>query len=357
LGPVTTSESKLKHLVPRLQEALVEHLGHDGGKRILSLAVERVLSRPYSMVIIWRLKTQDDLERIVSKTVVHHPENLAITDRANQAIVEYEILLALSRRFQQVEKCSVPRPLAIIPELETYIMEFVDAGNLADDLRYARYLAAREGFDCLAEHYYHCGCWLRHFQEFTGIRRAGPEVLDAAVDRCADRLRLIEQAGDRHWPAGLGERIMTFLHEQQACLSGEEVLVTGRHGDFGPWNILVGSNGITVVDFLGYREDTIAIDLLSMLVLLENECHCLTSSGKRLAAVRDRFLEGFGPVPPVQRPVLLICESLHRICTVWGCISQGRDDIRRRIERGRSLQHNRDWLSQLGKRKLLWPAD
>ena len=306
-------------------------------------------------MIFWLVKTQRGLERVVSKTVVSHPENLAITESTNQAVIEYEILDALFNRFREVEKCSVPRPLVVIPELETYVMEFVDAAVLAGELRYARYFAAREGFDRLGEHYYHCGRWLRHFQEFTGSRRAGPQILDTVSERCADRLRLIEQAGDPRWPVALGRRITQFLREQQACLSGEEVLVAGRHGDFGPWNVLVGPNGVTVLDFLGYQEDVVAIDLLSMLVLLENERRCLTASGARLAAVRDRFLEGFGPLPAVQRPVLFICESFHRISTVWGCISQPGDDMHRRIERGRSLKDNRDWLIQLGKRKLLWP--
>ena len=360
------AQLNLDQLVPHLQEALFEHLGHGAGKQILSLTMERVLSRPYSTVIFWRVKTERDVARVVSKTVARHPENSAITERANQAVIEYEILDSLSCRFREIEKCSVPRPLVVIPELETYVMEFVEGTVLAEELGYARHFAAREGFHRLGEHYYHCGRWLRHFQEFTGIRSAGPQVLDTALEHCADRLRLIERAADPRWPVGLGEKIVKFLREQQTCLSGEDIPVAGRHGDFGPWNVLVGSNGVTVLDFLGYQEDPVALDLIGMLVLLENERRCLAASRARLEAVRDRFLDGFGPVPAVPRPVLLICESLHRIYTVWRCLSQAGNSIRRRIKRGRSFKYNRDWLSQLTasaveasarQPKLLWPAD
>ena len=37
---------------------------------------------------------------------------------------------------------------------------------------------------------------------------------------------------------------------------------TGNHTDFGPWNTLVGSEGVTVIDFFGSREGPIPLEYL-----------------------------------------------------------------------------------------------
>jgi tRNA A-37 threonylcarbamoyl transferase component Bud32 len=348
---------ELKDLLPMLRDSLAEWLQQEERETLRTLDVVRILRRPYSSVVFLRADTQKGSRQFVAKTIALHPENRGITDRANQAVVEYEILRALWPQFSAVERCGVPRPLAVLPEVQTYVMEYVEGRLLSDELRHARRLSSRSGFDRLCDSYYECGRWLRLFQEFTGSRRVAPDALDGILERCAVRLRAISETKDSGWPPGLSQEVTAFLAEQRAALAGEEILVAGRHGDFGPWNVLAGSSGITVIDFLGYEEEPVALDILSMLIVLENERRCLSASPRRVDTLEHRFLEGFGTLPQVQRPVYLICETLLRISNIWGCISQPVAGIRRRIENHARLKANRQWLQKLGRNRALWPED
>jgi hypothetical protein len=245
----------------------------------------------------------------------------------------------------------------VLPEVQTYVMEYVEGRLLSDELRHTRRLSSRSGFDRLCDSYYECGRWLRLFQEFTGSRRVAPDALDGILERSAVRLRAISETKDSGWPPGLNEEVTAFLSEQRASLAGEKILVAGRHGDFGPWNVLAGPDGITVIDFLGYEEEPVALDILSMLMVLENERRCLSASPRRVNILGYRFLEGFGTLPQVQRPVHLICETLLRISNVWGCLSRPVAGIRRRIENYARLKANRQWLQRLGRNRALLPED
>jgi hypothetical protein len=290
------------------------------------------------------------------KTTVHHPINKAIIDRENQAVVEYNILKHVYARFQQVENCSVPRPLIVVPDIETYVMDFVEGRRLLEEHRYARYFSSRKGFDSLRRYYFYCGKWLKHFQEFTGIRTAASEALVRLLERCDHRLGLIEESQDPRCPPGLRGIVMQFLDQQLLQLSGEQVTISGRHGDFGPWNILVGSSGITVLDFFGYAVDPIPVDVLKMLISFEYRKRSLACSARRFRAIRESFLDGFGLLPAIPEPVLMICETMHRVCSVWGCLSNSGGAYDRRLETWLNLKFNLKWLSDIRRRKSLWPA-
>jgi tRNA A-37 threonylcarbamoyl transferase component Bud32 len=346
-----------RDLLPLLREGITEWLQQEERETLRTLDIVRILRRPYSSVAFLRVGTQKGSRQLVAKTIALHPENRGITDRANQAVVEYEILRALWPQFRTVERCGVPRPLAVLPEAQTYVMEYVEGRLLSDELRHARRLSSRSGFARLCDSYFECGRWLSLFQGFTGSRRVTPEALDGMLGRCAGRLRAISEAKDSRWRPGLEKEVMAFLADQRAALADENILVTGRHGDFGPWNVLTGSEGITVIDFLGYEEEPVALDILSMLMVLENERHCLSASPTRIGILERRFLQGFGTLPQVQRPVYLICETLLRISTVWGCMSRPVAGFRRRIENYARLKANRQWLERLGGSSALWPEN
>jgi hypothetical protein len=355
--PLMCESRDLKDLLPLLREGISEWLQQEEDETLRTLDIVRIVRRPYSSVIFLRAGTQKGNRQLVAKSIAIHPENRGITDRANQSVVEYEILRALWPQFSRVERCGVPRPVSVLPELLTYVMEYVEGRLLSDQLRHARRLPSRSGFARLCESYGECGRWLSLFQGFTGSRRVSPEALDGILGRCAERLRTISEVKDPRWPPALEEEVMAFLAEQRAALVGETILVAGRHGDFGPWNVLAHPEGITVIDFLGYEEEPVALDILSMLMVLENERHCLSASPTRIDILERQFLEGFGILPQLQRPVRLICETLLRISSVCGCMTRPVAGIRRRIENSARLKANRQWLQGLGRERTLWPEE
>jgi len=353
---MVSSNFDLERVIGQVRNTLAEYYSREEKEELEQLDVLRILPRAFSTVVFLRARTSSSEHQLVMKTTRHHPHNKAITEKKNQAVVEFDILRYLYPLFQRLEGCSVPRPIVVVPDMESYVMDFVEGHFLLEEHRHARYFSSRKGFDMLLQHYFYCGKWLRHFQEFTGVRTAGPEALAGILQRCEHRLRLIEESGDSRCPKGLRLTVTVLLDKQLSQLSGKAVLISGRHSDFGPWNILVGPRGITVLDFLGYQDDPIAVDLLKMLMNFENQKRYLANSVRRITLLQKSFLEGFGLLPSVPEPVLVICETLHRVCSVWACVSTKGEPLRRRIEWHLCLKSNLEWLTNGGTRKLLWPG-
>lgn len=350
------SNSDITRKIEAVKIALADHLEKTENDCLKGFEIISINRRPFSTIVHLRMITPKINKQLVMKTVNHHPVNRAITDRENQAVVEYNILTDLYSKFLKVEGCSVPAPVLVIPEMETYLTEFMEGNLLIDESRYARYFSSQERFEGLNEHYYLCGRWLKHFQEFTGMHYAGSEALAGVIERIEHRLTLIEESGNQSCPKDLRVKVGEFVQSQLKQIGEENILVSGRHGDFGAWNIMAGPQGITVFDFLGYKVEPVAVDILKMLMNFEDERRYLAYSKARIDILKNSFLEGFGALPEVPAPVLAICETLHRVSSVYGCVSAKEERLHRRIERYLCLKANLEWLiSDKGKR-FLWPS-
>jgi Ser/Thr protein kinase RdoA (MazF antagonist) len=202
----------------------------------------------------------------------------------------------------------------------------------------------------------HCGKWLRLFQEFSGLELVefDRNIFDIVIHRAEYRLKLIEESRLPACPKNFRSRVMAFLEEQLDQLSGKNILISGRHGDFNPLNILVGPEGITVIDFFGYQKDPVPIDILKILVCLDDEMRAVTSSKKRVTEMRKAFLDGYGELPHIQEPVLLLSEALHRIVSLWGNISNEKQRFHHRVEANLRIQAHVDWLTSEPNLTLLY---
>jgi len=342
--------------IKKLREALEDYFDRQEGKSLQDLEVIGISRRSFSVIAFLKARTSKDLLRLVSKTTIHHPENIDITEKENQALIEYNLLKFLHPKFETVEKCSVPRPILVVPEIETYVMEFVEGNLLVDENRYARYFSSKGKFNTLKEYYYLCGRWLKHFQEFTGVREETEEALHGVIKRCDSRLRLIEDLKDSRCPKILRDKVVGFLCDQIKQMNGKKILVSGRHGDFGSWNILIGQKGVTVVDYLGYGEDPIVIDILKMLMNFEDEKKYFTNSPTRVEILRNCFLKGFGTIPFITKPELTICETLHRVYSVHSSLSYPGKYLHHRFEKNLCLKANLNWLINSEEKDLLFPT-
>jgi hypothetical protein len=347
---------EIRSVLEQCREALAGYFARETGEELLACEVERVVHHTFSTVLFLRVRTAMGVHRLVTKTTVYHCDNQLIIDRENQAVVEFTILQQLWHKFQGIDKCSVPRPVLVLPQLETYIMEFVEGYSLADELRYVRHFASRKGFHSLEESYYHVGRWLKHFQDCTQGQAPVAVAFQAPLERCEHRLKILEAAADPRYPKDLRSRVQKLLDEWLAQLAGEPVLIAGCHGDFGSWNILTGPEGIHVIDFMGYQKSPIAVDVLGFLLELEKQERCLTSSRRRIAVLRKSFLDGYGVVPQIPRAAALLCEAMHRVYYAYGPLRVVEKWPHRRIEQRRSFTVNLEWLLDECKRKSAWPG-
>lgn len=341
-----------RHLV---EEALRAFLDKTGRGELVRLEVLRVIERPFSSVIFIRAQTERQAYDAVLKKVVHHPLNLALTTRENQAVVEYHLLSSLFPHFSAEQHCFVHEPIAVFPEHEAYLMEYVSGNLLNEKFKAARYVSRRDDFRALCESYRFCGQWLKRFQEVTAGPSATVDIFSATLRRCEEKLDLIELIRDPRCPADLKAVVMAGIQGELGKLGDDQVLVAGRHGDFGGWNILANDKGITVIDFLGSQEDSVAVDVLKMLVNLEDEKLYLFYSRDKVEELKRHFVAGYGDFPKIQRPVAVICETLHRVCSLCASVIHTEGlGLRRRFEKNCSFKKHLAWL--YAKRKqLLWP--
>lgn len=327
-----------------IREKLRAHLVDEYKEVMRNMNVSRLLEKPFSITAVLSVTTDQGHHRFIAKQLLQHTVNAAIIKHDGQANVEFNILNRLYDRYLEVAHCAVPRPVAMLPEIDSLIMEFVDGHLLENDLRYVHYFADRSRFKALQGHFYHCGRWLRYFQKFTGYRCAGPEAVQHIYMHCQDRLRMIEESGDRRCPRDLRERVTELLDTHIQTLSTKEVLVTGRHGDFGPWNIIVDTSGVTVFDFYGFQYGPVPVDVLKMLVFIERLRHAIPNSPRRVESLRERFLAGLGPLPEMPHSLSTLCEAMHRIVSIAGITMASSVPWFRGLEQSAILSTNLRWL-------------
>lgn len=344
--------TELDSIVSKLKAKLIETLQQQEGIRVDDVSVEKIVNRGFSTVIFIKLKTSAGERRMVAKKTVHHPANISITSRQNQAVVEFNILSELYPKYQTVANCSVPKPVLVVPEDEVFVMEFVEGKLLMEEFVAARYFSSQDSFHKLKQSYYQCGMWLKYFQKFTGVHQSGKEVINCTLERCDDKLKIIERSGDPRCPIGFRNRVNQLLLEQ-VSLVGDNLLVAGRHGDFGNWNVITGNNMTTVFDFLGYKLDLLPIDLIKMIINLEGEKSFLFYSSKRIDELKVSFLEGYGQMPNVPKPIFIICELLHRVCSVCSCIENKPESIKRFIEQNICIDNHLKWILDSNRKTII----
>jgi hypothetical protein len=338
-----------------VREAIADFLNEQHGGQLNGIKVTGQILRPYSVISELEVSSDCGSRRFVLKRIKNNPMNAGIVDVSEQAVNEYGILSKLVLEFAKVSGCSVPRPVAVLPTNDAFIMEHVKGHVLDQDFRFIHYFSSHTKFRELRNHMYLSGKWLRYFQEFTGRRPAATSAIDNVLLRYQNRLRIVEAAEDRRVPKDFCKLALEFLEKQIAGLNNSEILVTGRHGDFGPWNTLAGPDGVTVLDFFGYREDPLPVDILSVLVFLDSSGFGIANSASRIQKLREAFLEGFGPIPKLPEPLVLLCEAQQRILKIAGCVIAQSNDIFNRWERYRSLGANLEWFLTTRGESRLWP--
>lgn len=333
-------DSDPRSLLQSVHTRLADHFQAQEAETLWNLSIDQTYERSFSTVSFLRAETSAGVRQLVMKKVAHHPINLNITRKQNQAVVEYEILQDLYPKFQEVEGCAVPRPILVIPELEILVMELVQGYSLSEKLDNARYLAKRSEFEHLKRYYYLCGRWLHYFQTFTGIEASGIDSFDDMLKRFEHRLLLIEQTTNSTCPSELRNHTLRLIEKHLLLLDGTPVLIAGRHGDFGHWNVIVGQEGVTVIDFLGYRKEPVVYDPLKILLSFETWKKNPLFNKQRLHHVELAFIEGFGHHIDAPFPVKLICTIYHRVCDILACITNPGQHLQDRIMKKRLLRHN-----------------
>lgn len=226
---------------------------------------------------------------------LHRPAGVPlekITQRAKRcAEREYEALSFFWREFsQRSTRLAVPKPLDYFPEHAALVVEKCPGEKLSRSLRWARWLQTTAGRRRLCQQVKACGQWLALFHHITQ-RSADPSVIYRRIEREFYRnLEICEVRGLD--PALAAQIAVWFERKKSGAFTGDHQIV-GHHGDFGPHNVLVSPEKITVIDFEGWQEGILYEDLCYFLGLIE-AMPSYHLSHELVQVIKENFLQGYG---------------------------------------------------------------
>lgn len=254
---------------------------------ILSVACS---SRRLSDIGRVELKFSRSTTRIYVK--VHKKPTSPIERVRQKARLEFDTLSYLYPRFQGIPGCSVVRPIAFFPQEMTVVTAAAEGENLHQVIkRQAAVWRASSGIEMLKAHCRSCGVWLRHFQEITAQQRREELPVSSILEQVMTDLEVCVEMGLRRADS---IRLLAFCKEQLHRVEGQEFPVVGEHPDFQPDNILLSSDGVTVLDFTSFRYGSAYSDpgrfLASLDFLSKNPFY----SRRTIHTLMTAFLQGYG---------------------------------------------------------------
>lgn len=317
------------------------------GIELVNIKINKIIKRGFSTILMLDVVLPRASAKLVFKQIVHDPINIAVTKSDNQAVVEYNVLNSIYPFMNKGRGFSVPKPILVIPEIEAFVMEYVDAKLLSEALGAAKYWSSDTKFRNLEECFYSCGLWLKEFQTITGIEYQGVNAFDKLIERCNYRLDIIQITGANKIPNNFVSDIKGYIQRLLSKIKVAEVPISGAHGDFGHWNIMVAKSGITVFDFMGHMKEVVVYDLYKMLNSFEYWKNNVFFSNERLDKLKCALLNGYGDIPQISSSTSALCELYHHVCVVYACLSSTSKRIDKRVMTVRALNKTVGLIQEL----------
>ena len=223
--------------------------------------------------------------------VKHRIRNLSRAASEMHVTREFAIVEDLRTRADAAFQATIPKPVALLPEVGAAVYERVPGIPLTTVLKMSA--------NCLTgliQHHKVCriaewsGRWLRTFHELNHPRSA-PYDAKSYLANLSFWLRRAVKAGlDRR----AASKLWDVAARSATRVKGVVVCDTGIHGDFIPQNILVASGGVAVIDFADSRKGEAVYEDLGFFVaycklIAGNWMYCRSL----LAAMRTAFLDGY----------------------------------------------------------------
>jgi hypothetical protein len=155
-------------------------------------------------------------------------------------------------------------------------------------------------------------------------------------------------------PKNFHSQVMNRIVNLRNKISENSVKIARKHDDFGPWNMIVGREGLVVIDFAAQKRGPCCSDVLKMLVFINDMRSNPLFSHQRLTTLVKNLLLGYGISDGFSNNALLICEAKHRISSCWHCAASSPKGKLRQTVNNKRLRQNIDWLLNLGDSKSLW---
>ena len=242
-----------------------------------------------SEILEFKRTSQVCMPRLMLK---HRTRSLSRQASAEHVRQEFRSLQELWYRSDAAFRATLPRPVALLPEIGAALFERVPGISLTNVLKLQANsvtgpLRRNEICRIAAD----IGRWLRKLHALN-YSSPVPQATTAYLANLAYWLRKAKDQGlDRATAAAVWDAAARSAFEAR----DQRVLCTGAHGDFIPQNILVQRNAVAVIDFESFRRPAPIYEDLGFFVA---HCHLMTHRWLYSASVANdmaaAFLEAYG---------------------------------------------------------------
>lgn len=211
---------------------------------------------------------------------------------AGATLREYTALETVWRRCGFALNGSIPRPIAVFPELGAFVTEKLPGESLRKILRREGNLVmGRVRRKRLSEIASLIGTWARKFHDAT----PGTPQAYGSHQFMAKVRSWLEQCSASGMEAHATEEIWNLSSRLSQRMDGTITTAAASHGDFNPGNVLVEGDQIGVVDFEDFRDlDVVCEDLGMMNAYLRLLKLSFRYSGRAIEEMITRFFEAYG---------------------------------------------------------------
>jgi hypothetical protein len=328
--------------VSRLGAVIKDLCGSEFGEVFAGWQVVGRWTRRYSEVQLIELRTTAMTRRLIAKRAVPHVNNASFYGRGNVAWNERRALQQAEAALQGMKDGGVPKTYGVVPGEDWLLMEYVSGSQLDRQLVHARWLASGQQQLAAERHFARLGEWLQAYQHHTATSLP-LESLEATVAECQRRLTDLHAMSTNissDFVVHAIARLQDLLRQVDGPVQG-----CSCHGDFGPWNVLVTDDSLTVIDFFCRREDSIWIDPLNVVTYLETQQPSVSLSRRRVDRLRDAFLQGYGRPWEEGRPDFQIGLAIQQVCRLQDAVDS---TSRSWFDRYRRSNVIRELVRQLG---------
>jgi len=295
------------------------------------------LSMLFSRVVFARLDFESGPREVVIKMVGEDP--LVQGTIAEAVDREFEALRRFEEVFSAVTDLGVVTPVGLYPEEGVLVTEAFPGRSahaiVTSSVSRFPFSSPIATGEALVRR---CGRWLRRFQDSTRESIIPPaRYQDAEIQRLQDRLEICVGFG---LEPGQADRTVHAVQALTGTSSIHSKERTAVHGDFAPWNILVGDDEIRVLDFARYRNGSPSEDPAWFYCALESRKSILGTAPDRVERLQKAFFDELAS-PAVRSP-----EFRYRLCLSAVELASGTDP---------DVPTQKGWLRRLHERK--WKRD
>jgi Phosphotransferase enzyme family len=271
------------------------------------------VSRPGSEIVKCRVRFGDSELVIYIKFFLFWRTSEIAAERIGRRIKDdIEITSMLYARLGANSAQRVPKIVAYFPEERAVVTEESKGEPLVDIIaNYARGYPGRKVLEKLATQCHAVGQWLKEFQRITATDCSIPELETELLAYVDHRLRKLAASSDltKHEYAA----VLKYLEMKVRAVDRGSIYTCGVHGDFGPSNILVHLDQVTVLDFAMYNMGLPYTDPAYLYQRLEGFLTKPFFRPGTIAVLQQSFLDGYQSTLDVIHPMFEISRVRHMV--------------------------------------------